>query len=145
MSVSRSGSSPNVPLKRLQRGSVARSICGDSAVAIPSARYSTDAIRPNSSTREGSKVAAIPRDDGHIEILPPLPASYSAVACAPWRGSEELFAGIPWPKPSTKAWTLLFQRAASSGEETLVMSTARRLSSSRNFFCAAVMSGPLMA
>ena len=36
----------------------------------------------------------------------------SAVAEGSLRGSEELLAGMPWPRASTKAWTLLFQRAA---------------------------------
>ena len=145
MSVSRSGSSPNVPLKRLQRGSVARSICGLSAVAMPSARYSSDAIRPNCSTTAGSKVAARPRVVGQREILPPEPRLNSAVAAVSLRGSEELFAGMPWPSASTKAWTLLFQRAAVSGLSTVVTRTARRLSSSRNFFWGSVISGPRTA
>ena len=123
MSVARSGSSPKVPLKRNHRGSVARSICGESAVAIPSARYSLDAISPNCCTRSGSNVAARPIESGHIEISPPEPALNSASARARCRGSELLLAGIPSPVPSTSAWTLLFHRAAASGLSTEVIST----------------------
>ena len=51
---------------------------GESAVAMPSARYSMEAISPNSCISSGSKVAAIPRVPGHIEMAPPAPALYSA-------------------------------------------------------------------
>ena len=137
--MSSSGSSPKVPLKRLQRGSVARSICGLSAVAIPRARYSDEATVPKRRTMSGSKVAARPSEDGQSEICPPAPALYSAVARVSLRGSELLLAGIPGLSPSTKACTRLFQRAATAGEATLVTSTARRLSCSRNCRCRAVM------
>ena len=139
MAMSSSGSSPKVPPKRLQRGSVARSICGLRAVAMPRARYSEEAIMPILRTIPGSTVAARPSGVGQREIWPPEPALNSAVARVSLRGSELLLAGMPWPRASTKAWTRLFQRAATSGEATLVTSTARRLSSSRNLRWAAVI------
>ena len=117
------GSSPNVPIKRFQRGSVARSICGDSAVVRPSALYSLDAIDPNCLVMEGSKVAAKPSSSGHCEIAPPEPALYSASSLAPFRGSVLLLVGIPFPKPSTNACALLFQSAAVVGFSTVVINT----------------------
>ena len=50
------------------------STCGLRAVVTPSARYSTEATCPKRSIREGSKVAARPREEGQREIVPPLPA-----------------------------------------------------------------------
>src|SRR5678809_430287 len=97
MSVANFGFSPNVPLNLFQRGSVARSTCGDNAVAIPKALYSCAAMCPNLKTTEGSKVAARPIDSGHMEIVPPEPKLYSAFAITLLRGSELLFAGTPNP------------------------------------------------
>ena len=132
--------SPKVPSKRNQRGSVAISTWGDNAVAIPNARYSCAAILPNCWINSGLKVAAMPSELGHMEIKPPAAALNSARACVPWRGSVLLLAGIPLPNDSQNAWILLFHFAASSGDETVVTSTWRRLSSFRNFFCWSVNS-----
>ena len=95
------GSSPNVPTKRFHLGSVAKSICGESAVVIPKARYSFDAMDPNFRVMLGSNVAAKPSSSGHCEIVPPLPALYSASLLAPFLGSELLLAGMPNPFDST--------------------------------------------
>ena len=103
---------------------------------MPSARYSLDAISPNCRTRTGSKVAARPIEPGHMEMSPPEPALYSASAWVRWRGSELLLAGIPSPMPSTNSWTLLFQRAATSGLSTDVISTCLRSSLVRKSFWA---------
>ena len=51
MRLTSSGSSPNVPSMRGQRGSVPRSACGDSAMWMPTARYSRRAISANRRTR----------------------------------------------------------------------------------------------
>src|SRR3954454_22814898 len=120
MSAANCGFSPKVPLNLLHLGSVARSTCGDKAVAIPNALYSLAAVCPNFCTIEGSNVAAMPIDSGHIEIVPPEPKLYSAFATTPLRGSELLLAGIPKPMPSTNACTLLFHLAETSGLLTLV-------------------------
>ena len=115
ISVDNFGSSPNVPLTLFHLGSVAISTCGESAVAIPNARYSIAAICPKFFTTAGSNVAAKPSEPGHIEILPPAPALNSALAIVPCLGSELLFAGIPIPILSANACTLLFHMAATSG------------------------------
>ncbi len=117
------GLSPKVPLKRPQRGSVAISTCGERAVVIPKARYSAAATCPNFSTNEGSKVAAIPKELGHIEISPPAAASNSARAFVPCLGSVLLLAGIPIPTLSQKDCNLLFHWAAISGVFTVVSKT----------------------
>ena len=61
----RSASSPKVPLIRLQRGSVARSACGESVSWMPTARYSWRAM---SAKRRTSRVAY----RGEAERLGPL-------------------------------------------------------------------------
>ena len=83
----------------------------------------------------GSNVAASPIDSGHIEIAPPDPKLYSAVAKTPFLGSELLLAGIPNPRPSTKACTLLLHLAATSVLCTEVTKTCLTLSSLKNIFC----------
>src|SRR5436189_160401 len=58
---------------RAQRGSVARSTCGCSAILIPTATYSWRAMSPNSSTSAGSPVAPRPIGSGHcVEHQPDL-------------------------------------------------------------------------
>ena len=65
------GFSPKVPSTRSQRGSVARSICGPSAVVIPIARYSADEVLAKSSMVRVRKVAASPRFEGQREMSAP--------------------------------------------------------------------------
>ena len=62
---------PKVPSLRSQRGSVARSICGPSAVVMPIARYSADEILANSSMVFFEKVAARPMFEGQREMSSP--------------------------------------------------------------------------
>jgi hypothetical protein len=102
---------------------------------MPKARYSDAAILPNFCNKSGSKVAAIPRELGHIEIAPPAAASNSALATVACRGSELLFAGMPNPTLSQYACNLLFHCAAISGDCTVVIKTCLKLSSFKNFFC----------
>ena len=132
--------SPKVIIARRQRGSVARSICGERAVAIPKARYSVEATSPKRNTNAGSKVAAKPRVPGQAEIRPPTPAANSSSAITPWRGSDELLAGIPWSRPSHNACTLLFHCAVTYGLFTFEIRMWRTLSSMRNFNCWSVKS-----
>ena len=75
--------SPKVSANRIHRGSVARSIWGDSAVVIPSARYSAAPISPNSFTESGSKEADRPMPLAHLEMGSPVTPMYSAVEPAP--------------------------------------------------------------
>ena len=110
-------------------GSVQRSTCGERAVVKPISLYSLEAMCANLRTSSGEKVAAKPREPGHIEMAPPPPELNSASALAEWRGSEELLAGMPKPIPSTKACTLLFHLAATTGLSTMVTRIWRRLSS----------------
>ena len=88
----------------------------------------------------GSKVADIANPSGQREILPPAPALYSAVTKVVWRGSEEIFTGIPKGNCSLVRCRLLLHIAASLGEETVVMSTWRTWSRSKKVFCWSVRS-----
>ena len=54
-----------MPINLFHLGSVARSICGDNAVAIPNALYSLEAIAPNCKVIAGSNVADNPNSSGH--------------------------------------------------------------------------------
>src|SRR5205085_12077573 len=94
----------------------------------------------NPSTSAGLNVAARPRDPGPIELFPPAPALNSALESEPWRGSELLFAGMPSPVHSAKAWILLFQRAAVSGLSSVVARICLKLSFERNSICSSVKS-----
>jgi hypothetical protein len=62
--------SPKVPSTRSQRGSVARSICGLSAVPMPSARYSAETACAKVVIVSVSNVAARPRFEGQREMSP---------------------------------------------------------------------------
>ena len=136
MSVAKFGSSPNVPMNLFHRGSVARSIWGDKAVVIPKALYSLDAISPNCFVIAGSNVAANPNSSGHCEMVPPLPALYSASLFAPLRGSELLLAGIPKPKPSTNCCILLSQVADTIGLDWCALYNIKPAICSTDIFAA---------
>ena len=125
-----------VPSKRFHLGSVAKSICGDNAVAIPKARYSLEAISPNCCIKVGSKEAAIPKVPGHIEMVPPAPALNSADESIPFLGSELELIGIPKSRASAKACALLFHCAAVEGVSISVINTCLKWSSFKNFFCS---------
>ncbi len=81
--------------RRIQRGSVARSTWGNRAVVMPMARHSLETALPKARQVSGEKVAAIPRPSGHLDTSP-APDLYSAPApLEPWRGSLEMFTGMP--------------------------------------------------
>ena len=115
--------SPKVSGNRIQRGSVARSICGDSAVAIPNARYSLEPIFPNSLTLSGSKEAVRPMPLAHLDMGSPVIPINSAPLPLPCLGSELLLAGIPKPVFSARACILLFHRTAVSVSFSPIIST----------------------
>ena len=135
-SVTKFGSSPIVPSNLPHLGSDARSIWGDSAVAIPKDLYSIEATLPNSFIRCGSKLADSPRELGQEDTLPPWPEVNSAYESFPCLGSELIFTGIPNPIDSERDWILLFHLAATVELLTFVIKTCLRLSSSINFICS---------
>ncbi len=80
---------------RIQRGSVARSTWGNNAVVMPMALHSFDTASPKARQVSGEKVAAMPRPSGHLDTSP-APDLYSSPAePEPWRGSLEMFTGMP--------------------------------------------------
>ena len=89
MSRDSAGSSPKVPLKRCQRGSVATSTWGPRNVVTPISRISLAMPAPASFATEGSKLAASARLPGQSAQFLPL------------RGSEEKFTGILLSEAST--------------------------------------------
>ena len=89
MSRDSAGSSPKVPLKRCQRGSVATSTWGPRNVVTPISRISRAMPAPVCLATAGSKVAARARLPGQ------------SVQFLPLRGSDEKFTGILLPDAST--------------------------------------------
>ena len=131
--------SPSVSTKRIQRGSVQRSICGPSAVVMPSARYSFDASSANRRTISGSKHAAKPTPSGHLlTSLPAVLNSTLPLPRAPLRGSEEMFTGMPCGMLSASFCSSLFHFAAVFASSTVIMRTWRMCSLFMNSFCWSV-------
>ncbi len=73
---------------------------------MPTATYSRAAMRANSSTRAGSRVAASPSEPGHCDIVPAV--SFTPNCATPerwWRGFVTKKAGRPRREPSATACT----------------------------------------
>ena len=126
---------PRVSAKRIQRGSVHRSICGPRAVVMPKARYSSEASWANCFTTSGSKHAAKPTPSGHLLTSLPTVLNSTMAFFAPLRGSEEMFTGIAWGRRSAICCRLLLHRAAVAASSTATIRIWRMRRCSKNSSC----------
>ncbi len=108
------GSDPKVAVMRGQRGSTPMSACGESAMWMPTARYSRAAAAPKRRTSASSRSAAKPSVSGQAEK--PLPRVLAPTTAWKWlRGSVLIVAGMPRRLSSAARWTALFCSANWAG------------------------------
>ena len=126
---------PSVSMKRIQRGSVHRSICGPRAVVMPRARYSFEASSANWRTTSGSPQAAKPTPSGHLLTSLPALLNSALAGLAPLRGSEEMLTGMAKGSFSASRCRALLQRAAVPAVSTAIIRMWRMWSPARKRFC----------